>query len=97
MSRTLYIGDLSFYTREEVLESLCEKFGPLLLFKMGANRYLPEKKGGFAFVEFFTRVQAAECKAYLDGKKLEGKTLKVDWDAGFRQGRQFGRGKETGC
>jgi len=97
LSRTLYIGDLSFYTREEVLESLCEKFGPLLLFKMGANRYLPEKKGGFAFVEFFTRVQAAECKAYLDGKKLEGKTLKVDWDAGFRQGRQFGRGKETGC
>lgn len=29
----------------------------------------------------------------LNGQKLEGRPIRVDWDYGFRPGREFGRGE----
>lgn len=51
---------------------------------------------GFCFVEYYTRDNALACKRYLDGMKLDERYIRVDLDPGFREGRQFGRGRRGG-
>lgn len=33
---------------------------------------------------------------YVNGTRLDDRIVRVDWDAGFVEGRQFGRGKSGG-
>lgn len=51
---------------------------------------------GFAFVEYETRHQALQAKKLLDGLKLDERFVRVDLDPGFKEGRQFGRGRNGG-
>lgn len=94
-SCTLYIGNLSFYTNEEQISALFSKCGPLRRIIMGLDR---NKKTpcGFAFVEYHNHSHATRAKALLDGYKLDERFIRVDLDAGFIEGRQFGRGKSGG-
>ena len=48
---------------------------------------------GFCFVEYYHRRDAEACLKYLNGAVLDERPLRVDWDAGFTDGRQFGRGR----
>ena len=51
---------------------------------------------GFCFVEYYLRADAESCMRYINGTRLDDRIVRVDWDAGFIEGRQFGRGKSGG-
>ena len=51
---------------------------------------------GFCFVEYFRREDAESCMRFLNGTKLDERVIRTDWDAGFIEGRQFGRGRSGG-
>ena len=42
------------------------------------------------------RQGAEQCVKYINGTKLDDRVIRCDWDAGFVEGRQFGRGKQGG-
>ena len=51
---------------------------------------------GFCFVEYYLRVDAENSMRYINGTRLDDRIVRVDWDAGFIEGRQYGRGKSGG-
>eukprot|EP00347_Sterkiella_histriomuscorum_P009636 403340450 len=92
-STTLYVGNLSFYTREDQLLnyfSLCSQILPRLI--MGLNNQT-KTPCGFCFVEYATKQEASLARALLDHSNIDGRIVRVDWDVGFEWGRQYGRGK----
>ena len=51
---------------------------------------------GFCFVEFYTHAEALATMRYISGTKLDERIIRCDLDLGYREGRQFGRGKSGG-
>jgi hypothetical protein len=51
---------------------------------------------GFCFVEFYTHAEALASMRYISGSKLDERVIRCDLDPGYREGRQFGRGKNGG-
>lgn len=51
---------------------------------------------GFCFVEYYHRSDALDCMKYINGTKLDERVIRCDLDPGFKEGRQFGRGKSGG-
>jgi nuclear cap-binding protein subunit 2 len=51
---------------------------------------------GFCFVEYYVREEAGHAMKYINGTRLDDRVIRTDWDAGFIEGRQFGRGKSGG-
>jgi nuclear cap-binding protein subunit 2 len=94
-STTLYVGNLSFYTTEEQIHELFGRGGDVKRIIMGLDR---NKKTpcGFCFVEYYTREDAENCMRYINGTRLDDRLIRTDWDAGFIEGRQYGRGKSGG-
>eukprot|EP00746_Dinoflagellata_sp_MGD_P167424 gnl/MRDRNA2_/MRDRNA2_98023_c0_seq1.p1 gnl/MRDRNA2_/MRDRNA2_98023_c0~~gnl/MRDRNA2_/MRDRNA2_98023_c0_seq1.p1 ORF type:complete len:201 (+),score=39.14 gnl/MRDRNA2_/MRDRNA2_98023_c0_seq1:104-706(+) len=92
VSRTLYVGNLSFYTTEEQILELFGKCGEVKKVTMGLNRF-KKSPCGFCFVEFFTHEQASQAVNLLNGTVFDDRSVRVDWDAGVQEGRQFGRGE----
>ena len=99
-STTLYIGNLSFYSTEGQLLELFERCGEVKNLIMGLNRKKSGPKGrtpcGFCFVEYYDRSDAALAIDCLNRAILDGKQIRIDWDYGFKEGRQYGRGKNGG-
>ena len=40
--------------------------------------------------------EAANAINYISGTKLDDRIIRLDWDIGFHEGRQFGRGRSGG-
>lgn len=51
---------------------------------------------GFCFVVYYTRRDAEDAVKYLSGTKVDERPIRVDFDWGFVEGRQFGRGRAGG-
>ncbi|PSR74110.1 hypothetical protein PHLCEN_2v10066 [Hermanssonia centrifuga] len=51
---------------------------------------------GFCFVEYYTHAEALASLRYISGTKLDERIIRCDLDLGYREGRQFGRGKSGG-
>ncbi|XP_064122388.1 nuclear cap-binding protein subunit 2B-like [Macrobrachium nipponense] len=94
-STTLYVGNLSFYTTEEQLYELFGRAGDVKRIVMGLDKY-KKTPCGFCFVEYFTREDSEMCMRYVNGTRLDDRIIRTDWDAGFAEGRQYGRGKSGG-
>lgn len=47
-------------------------------------------------VRYYTRADAEHAMRFLNGTRLDDRIIRTDWDAGFKEGRQFGRGKSGG-
>lgn len=94
-SRTLYVGNLSFSTREEQVHALFSRVGPVRRVIMGLNS-TTRTPCGFCFVEFEQQSDAAAATAILNGLKLDERSLSADLDQVFSEGRQYGRSKTTG-
>ena len=95
-STTLYIGNLSLYTTEEQLRS--SKFGRAGEVKriiMGLDRHA-KTPCGFCFVEYRWRRDTEDAMRFLNGLKLDERIVRCDWDGGFVEGRQYGRGRSGG-
>ena len=96
-SSTLYIGNLSFTTREEQLLSTFHL--PTLTYPtslhMGLNS-LTKQPCGFAFVAFANAQQAQTTRAVLHTLAVDERTVGIDMDQRFKPGREWGRGKSGG-
>ncbi|KIK59815.1 hypothetical protein GYMLUDRAFT_169264 [Collybiopsis luxurians FD-317 M1] len=100
-STTLYIGNLSFYTTEEQIYELFSKCanpedgGGIKRIIMGLDRNT-RTPCGFCFVEYYTHAEALASMRYISGTKLDERIIRCDLDMGYKEGRQFGRGKSGG-
>ncbi|KAM5532034.1 hypothetical protein V8D89_014285 [Ganoderma adspersum] len=98
---TLYVGNLSFYTTEEQIYELFSKCttsedgGGIKRIIMGLDRNT-RTPCGFCFVEYYSHAEALACLRYISGTKLDERIIRCDLDLGYRDGRQFGRGKSGG-
>ena len=94
-SSTLYIGNLTFQTTSAQLYSLFGTIGRVKRIILGLDRnlYTP---CGFAFCEYYVRKHAEMAILNLTGTKLDGRVIRVELDAGFHPGRQYGRGAKGG-
>ena len=94
-SCTLYVGNLSFFTTEtQILENF-SRAGPVKRVIMGLNRET-KTPCGFCFVEYYTRESAYDCLKCISGTMCDGQIIRCELDAGFKPGRQFGRGQSGG-
>ncbi|ODV89368.1 hypothetical protein CANCADRAFT_3995 [Tortispora caseinolytica NRRL Y-17796] len=94
-SRTLYVGNLSFYTSEEQIAELFKEAGEIKRIIMGLDRF-EKTPCGFCFVEYFDHESALRCLKYISGTKLDERIVRADLDPGFEDGRQYGRGTTGG-
>ncbi|KAG7092391.1 Nuclear cap-binding protein subunit 2 [Marasmius oreades] len=100
-STTLYVGNLSFFTTEEQIYELfarCtspEDGGGIKRIIMGLDRNT-RTPCGFCFVEYYTHAEALASMRYISGTKLDERIIRCDLDLGYKEGRQFGRGKSGG-
>ena len=62
---------------------------------MGLNK-VQKTPCGFCFVEYTTREEAEDALDCLNLQTVDGRQVRIDWDPGFKFGRQFGRGKAGG-
>ena len=51
---------------------------------------------GFCFVEYYTHAEALASMRYVSGTKLDERVIRCDLDLGYKEGRQYGRGKSGG-
>ncbi|XP_060106082.1 nuclear cap-binding protein subunit 2-like isoform X1 [Heteronotia binoei] len=94
-STTLYVGNLSFYTTEEQIHELFSKCGDVKRIVMGLDR-VKKTPCGFCFVEYYTRAEAEHSMRFIDKTRLDDRIIRTDWDTGFKEGRQYGRGRTGG-
>lgn len=94
-SSTLYVGNLSFQTRTKQIWSHFSVIGRVKNVVLGLDRF-KKTPCGFCFVEYEDRNHALAAVSQLTGTKLDGKVIRVELDAGFIPGRQYGRGASGG-
>lgn len=95
VSTTVYVGNLSFYTTEEQIYELFALAGDVHRVHMGLDRNT-KTPCGFCFVVYHTREDAEACVRLLSGAVLDDRPLRADFDWGFVEGRQWGRGRSGG-
>ncbi len=94
-SKTIYVGNLSFFTTEAQIRQLFALAGRVQQVIMGLDRF-EKTPCGFCFVEYSTRDGALDCLKYISGTKLDDRIIRADMDLGFVPGREFGRGRSGG-
>ncbi|KAH9812154.1 hypothetical protein DFH28DRAFT_1109955 [Melampsora americana] len=94
-SSTVYVGNLSFFTTEEQIFELFSKISPIKRIIMGLDRN-SKTPCGFCFVEYYDPIDALGCLRYISGTKLDERIIRADLDPGYKDGRQYGRGKSGG-
>ena len=73
----LYVGNLSNQVTDEKLADLAKPFGTLVSANVAVDRANGASKG-FGFVEFSNADEGRAAIAGLNGREIDGKTLKVD-------------------
>lgn len=47
-------------------------------------------------VRYYSKEDAENAMRFINGTRLDDRIIRTDWDAGFIEGRQYGRGKSGG-
>lgn len=92
-SRTVYVGNLGFYTSEAQLLHHFSGVGRVEDVIMGLNS-ISRQPAGFAFVVFEEQTAAAAAVACLHLSRVDDRVIRVSWDMGRVRdtGRFWGRG-----
>lgn len=77
MSMKLYVGGLSFDTTDDGLRAFFDQAGTVESASVVTDRYTGRSRG-FGFVEMATSAEGRKAIEELNGKMLDGRTLKVD-------------------
>jgi RNA recognition motif-containing protein len=77
MGARLFVGNLSFTTTEDDLRNLFSPAGAIVDLKVVTDRETGRSRG-FAFVEMSSAAEAAAAISQLDGRDVEGRTIKVN-------------------
>eukprot|EP01018_Ginkgo_biloba_P021922 Gb_35228 [translate_table: standard] len=94
-SITVYIGNMSFYTTEEQIYELFSRVGEIKKIIMGLDKNT-KTPCGFCFVLYYSREDAEDAVKYISSTILDDRPIRVDFDWGFQEGRQWGRGRSGG-
>lgn len=95
MSTKLYVGNLSFNTSAQDLETTFGEFGTVQSANLIEDRETGRSRG-FGFVEMSSAEEANAAIASMDGKEVDGRNLKVN-EAKPREDRGgFGGGGRGG-
>ena len=76
MAKKLYVGNLSYSTTEAGLSELFGEFGEVASVNLITDRMSGRSKG-FAFVEMAEHDAAQEAISQLNGKEVDGRSIKV--------------------
>eukprot|EP00002_Diphylleia_rotans_P016718 TRINITY_DN324_c0_g1_i23.p1 TRINITY_DN324_c0_g1~~TRINITY_DN324_c0_g1_i23.p1 ORF type:complete len:203 (+),score=19.26 TRINITY_DN324_c0_g1_i23:61-669(+) len=88
----IYVGNLAYKTSRRGLEDAFKSFGKLRSAMVGINRRTGESKG-FGFIDFEDRRDAEEAFSSMNGKDLDGRSLRLDWDLPL-QTKETPRGRD---
>jgi len=92
----VFVGNLSFDTREEQIRELFAPIGEVLDVSIPADRDTGRARG-FAFVELATPKEAAAAIEQLNGRELDGRSIRVNGaDDRPSAPRSFGQGGRPG-
>ncbi|KAH1218627.1 Nuclear cap-binding protein subunit 2 [Glycine soja] len=94
-STTVYVGNMSFYTTEEQVYELFSRTGEIKKIIMGLDKNT-KTPCGFCFVLYYSREDTEDACKYISGTILDDRPIRVDFDWGFQEGRQWGRGRSGG-
>ena len=89
MKNKIYVGNLNYDTEEVTLRELFQEHGTVSSINIITDRYTGLSKG-FGFVEMGTAEEAQAAVSALDGKEVDGRTLKVN-EAHDKPQRDFKR------
>jgi RNA recognition motif-containing protein len=84
----LYVGNLSYSTKEADLRRIFGTYGDLAAVALITDRETGRSKG-FAFVEFTNDDDAKAAMDEMNGKEVDGRTLKIN-EARPREGAPAG-------
>lgn len=73
---TIYIGNMAYSKNEGKIKKLFNKFGKVLSVNLILDKKTNKSKG-IAFVQMTNPIAADEAIKSLDGKEVDGRTLKV--------------------
>lgn len=76
MEKKLYVGNLAYSVEENALRDLFSQYGNVTSVKIIVDRDTGRSKG-FGFVEFETPEQAGAAMEEINGRELEGRTIRV--------------------
>ena len=85
----MFVGNLSFDTREEQLRELFAPIGEVLDVSIPTDRDSGRARG-FAFVEVATPREAAAAIEQLNGRELDGRAIRVNGADDRPSGPRFG-------
>ncbi|HQY67687.1 MAG TPA: RNA-binding protein [Pyrinomonadaceae bacterium] len=77
MSTKLYVGNLSFSTTSQDLESMFGEFGTVQSANLIEDRETGRSRG-FGFVEMSSQADGENAISQLNGKEVDGRELKVN-------------------
>lgn len=77
MSKKLFVGGLSWGTDDEGLRQAFSKFGPISEAKVITDRETGRSRG-FGFITFSSDSDAMSALQEMDGRELDGRTIKVN-------------------
>ncbi len=73
----IYVGNLRYNLTEEALKATFEEFGDVASVKIIKDKFSGESKG-FGFVEMPSNDDARRAIAELNGKEVDGRSLRVN-------------------
>ena len=87
----IYVGSLSWNTNEDGLRAAFEPFGEIEFTRLITDRETGRSRG-FGFVTFKEKDDAMNAIAEMNGKELDGRTIRVD-EAREREAQGGSRGR----
>lgn len=94
-SKTVYVGNLSFFSNEQQILETFNTVGPVKRLIMGLNS-IQKTPCGFCFVEYYNQEHYHAALNYISDSVCDERPIRCDADGGFLPGRQFGRGRSGG-
>jgi RNA recognition motif-containing protein len=91
MANRLYVGNLPFQATEDVINKHFSACGEVVTVSVMMDRETGQPRG-FGFVEMASEAAAKKAVMELNGKELQGRSLRVD----IAEDRRGGRGGPTG-
>ncbi len=91
MANRLYVGNLSFHSTEDQINQHFSSCGEVVSVSVVMDRDTGRPRG-FAFVEMASADAANKAVSELNGKELQGRSLRVDIAEDRRGGGGGGRG-----
>ncbi len=94
MSIKIYAGNLPLQMTEEALKELFSEAGEVLSAKIITDRATGQSRG-FGFIEMATKAEGQKAISMLNGREVEGRSLRVN-EARPQERRTFGGGRGGG-